>query len=125
LFICNGISYYQAAIKHIADSYPSAVFYLFTDDIDWIKNNMGVFKTVTDKINVISRKGLSAEDDLYMMSLCKHNITSNSTFSWWGAYLNTFKNKIMIAPEEWTSNPVINKYIQTSLLNNFILIRNI
>tara|TARA_R110000782_G_scaffold168374_1_gene260445 strand:+ start:2607 stop:3362 length:756 start_codon:yes stop_codon:yes gene_type:complete len=83
------MEYYNEAIKH----FSNANFIVFSDDIEWCKEN---FKG--DEFTFIH------EDDyieLYLMSMCKHNIIANSSFSWWGSYLNQNKDKIVISPDNW------------------------
>jgi hypothetical protein len=60
-------------------------------------------------------------EDLYLMSICKHNITANSTFSWWGAWLNTYDNKVVLTPEKWYVNGLAEKDL---LPDNWIKISN-
>lgn len=84
------IDYYLNAIDYF-DGYE---FLVFSDDIEWCK------KTFTDsKFTFV--EGQTDEQDLYLMSLCEHNIIANSTFSWWGAWLNSNLNKIVIYPNKW------------------------
>lgn len=84
------LSYIEEAIKKIGyDNH----FFIFTDDKEWVKKNLKL-KNMT----------IVNEDDykeLWIMSLCKNNIISNSTFSWWGSYININKNKRIIAPSIW------------------------
>ena len=85
----QSIDYYNKAMEN----FPNSNFIIFSDDIEWCKEN---FKG--DKFTFIH------EDDyieLYLMSMCQHNIIANSTFSWWGAWLNKNKNQIVIAPSNW------------------------
>ena len=91
-------SYYKNALRIINNRVSSPYFYIFSDDIAWVKENWRFPQNVTyadfnfpDKI----------EEDLILGSLCKHNIIANSTFSWWSAWLNNNKNKIVIAPNKW------------------------
>jgi len=70
------------------------VFVVFSDDIQWCKDN---FKMD----NVIFVENEKDYVELYLMSLCKHNVTSNSSFSWWGAWLNDNSNKIVVGPRNW------------------------
>lgn len=70
---------------------------LFSDDIEWAKQNM----QIKNGIFVDWNKSIDSWQDMYLMSLCKHNIIANSSFSWWGAWLNTNPNKIVIAPQQW------------------------
>jgi hypothetical protein len=97
--------YYEKAIKLVMDKVENPVFYVFSDDINWVQLNM--FKT--DDINLIFVITSSEEEDLFLMSKCKHNIIANSSFSWWGAYLNEYINKIIVAPKIWYKNIEANK----------------
>jgi hypothetical protein len=91
--------YYDKAINKILSLYPNAFFYIFSDDAAWVGKN---FKTISDRKEVVNfNSGFNSFEDMRLMSLCKHNIISNSTFSWWGAYLNTNPKKIVICPEKW------------------------
>jgi hypothetical protein len=91
------ISYYQQAIEVIKSREPGSMFYFFSDDIDWTKNNFQI-PNANFVSGDITKNHL---DDLYLMSLCKHNIIANSSFSWWGAWLNNNPRKIVIAPQKW------------------------
>lgn len=75
-------------------------FYIFSDDINWCKSNFNFL----DKYNTMYidwNKDQNSYKDMQLMSECKHNIIPNSTFSWWGAWLNQNKNKIVIVPKYW------------------------
>lgn len=89
--------YYQKAMDRIRESVPDAVFYMFSNDTDWVK------KHFTGKDCVVAEG--STEDtgyqDLYLMSLCQHHIIANSSFSWWGAWLGGNPQKKVIAPDRW------------------------
>lgn len=86
--LCS-LSYYESAIDLLGNDKE---YYVFSDDIEWCK-------TVFDKrFNFVS--GLYDWEEMYLMSKCKHNIIANSTFSWWGAWLNKNDNKV-IAPKTW------------------------
>ena len=71
---------------------------MFSDDIAWAKHNI---KREGFLFYYISDKSISSSEDIILMSLCKHNIIANSTFSWWGAWLNTNVDKIVISPKKW------------------------
>jgi hypothetical protein len=88
----QNIDYYKRAYDIINDN--SINILVFSDDINWCKDN---FKF--DNITYI--EGEKNIVDMYIMSLCKHNIIANSSFSWWGAWLNNNKNKKVIAPVNW------------------------
>lgn len=95
--ICS-LEYYQKAISSIAEKIPSPVFFIFSDDLKWCEENL--------KINwpIVFVDGNKGYEDLIMMSRCKHNIIANSSFSWWGAWLNVNSKKMVIAPQRWFSN---------------------
>ncbi|MDB5228753.1 MAG: hypothetical protein JWN78_2946, partial [Bacteroidota bacterium] len=91
--------YYNNAIAHIAGKIALPYFFIFTDDITWVKEN---FKTNYPFEIVDSNQSPgSGYIDMQLMSLCKHNIICNSTFSWWSAWLNKHPEKIVIAPSNW------------------------
>lgn len=85
------MDYYNQAIDEIG---RDKHFVVFSDDIAWCKEN---FKD----LNVTFIEGNKDYQDLYLMSLCKNNITANSTFSWWGSYLNMNPNKKVVTPNIW------------------------
>jgi len=90
--------YYDLAIKHIVKKVPNPHFYCFSDNIEWIKNNLIIDCPVT----YVSHNEESKDyEDLWLMTRCKHYIIANSTFSWWGAWLNPDASKIIIAPKNW------------------------
>lgn len=91
------IEYYQRAINYINSHVKEPVYYVFSDDIEWCKSNLPAINTTFIDWN----NGSSNWQDMFLMSQCKHNIVANSSFSWWGAWLNAFVNKIVIAPQVW------------------------
>ena len=98
-------TYYSNAIKEVSKNYSNPKFFIFTDDLDWIhKNNLiksnYVFVNINQKINSFL--------DMQLMSLCKVNIIANSSFSWWGAWLNNNIDKTIFAPKDWFSDKSIN-----------------
>lgn len=92
-----GLGYYKEAIQMIRTKVSVDVrFCVFSDDQDWCKSNI-----VLDATYVDWNSGKDAWQDMYLMSLCHHNIIANSSFSWWGAWLNNNPNKLVIAPQRW------------------------
>ncbi|WP_417427757.1 alpha-1,2-fucosyltransferase [Halpernia sp.] len=92
------LNYYYKAITIIKEKIENPVFFIFSDDINWAKENL----KIEDKIYFVDFNDASTNyEDLKLMSSCKHNIIANSSFSWWGAWLNNNKNKIVIAPNKW------------------------
>jgi len=96
------LDYYEKAVKYIIERVDKPVFYVFSDDPEW---GMGHFKIEYPILFINHNKGKDYED-LRLMSLCKHNIIANSTFSWWGAWLNKNPQKIVIAPAKWFENDI-------------------
>lgn len=91
------LSYYKTAMEKILESAPDAHFFVSSDDIDWAKENFPKEYPVT----FVSSPDIPDYEEMILMSLCKHNIIANSTFSWWGAWLNANPKKIVIAPKHW------------------------
>ena len=79
-------------------------FFIFSDDQKWVKDNFKIKYPIAFIDHNASKKDY---EDLRLMSLCKHNIIANSSFSWWGAWLNSNPKKIVIAPKEWFADPSI------------------
>lgn len=99
-FPLMGVDYFQKAIDHFSDKEYN--FLIISDDIEWCKN---IF---SEGDNVRFSKGVDDFVDLCLMSLANHNIISNSSFSWWGAYLNTNPSKKVIAPNNWFKDKSVN-----------------
>ncbi len=92
------IAYYESAIKYITERVTDPVFFVFSDDIDWVKSHINI----SNKAHFIEHnKGQNSYCDMQLMSLCKHHIIANSSFSWWGAWLGSNPEKIVIAPQQW------------------------
>ncbi|MCI9489919.1 MAG: hypothetical protein HFG97_07900 [Dorea sp.] len=91
--------YYLNAIDYMRQKKPNAVFCFFSDDIEWVKHNIKEDYALYIEKNMF----IQYYDwyDMYLMSICKHNIIPNSTFGWWGAWLNQNPEKIVIAPSKW------------------------
>ena len=102
-----GMDYYRLAVKYITKKVRDTHFYVFSDDetvASEMANSLGLNYTLINH-----NKGMESYKDMYLMTKCKHNITANSSFSWWGAWLNGNKDKIVVAPKEWNmNNPSIN-----------------
>ena len=96
-----GLDYYERAASHIIDKVENPMFFVFSDDLDWVKQ-----QEITKGAPVTYVSGNIGDfsfEDMILMQYCKHNIIANSSFSWWGAWLNTNKDKIVIAPQKWTT----------------------
>lgn len=95
------IYYYQKAIEYMKEKIKEPKFYIFSNDLEWCKKNLNLSED--ESILVEGNFGEKSYIDIQLMSRCKHNIIPNSSFSWWGAWLNQNVNKIVIAPERWFS----------------------
>lgn len=92
----TGVDYYKAAVGKISKQVKNPNLYVFSDDSDWCKKNLKFTQSTT----YISHNTDGAED-MRLMRECRHNIIANSSFSWWGAWLNTNSDKIVIGPKQW------------------------
>lgn len=97
------LSYYYDALDVLESKIGKFTIFIFSDDIKWTKKN---FRYTKYPINYISEEDAilinkNAYEDLWLMKHCKHNIISNSTFAWWGAWLNENPEKIVISPRRW------------------------
>jgi len=95
LNICTE-GYYKRGMRYIAEHVTNPVFYIFSDDIDWIKANVKFEHSVK-----YMDSGNPGHEDFRLMYNCKHFVISNSTFSWWASYLPDNPEKIVIAPSFW------------------------
>lgn len=97
--ICT-LDYYKNAIKIINENIDNPKFYIFSNDIAWCKENL----KLENVVYVLGNDGDSSYKDMQLMSLCKHNIIANSSFSWWGAWLNNNPSKVVVAPNKWLND---------------------
>ena len=96
-----GLDYYQAAIEYIKERISLPYFIIFSDDIAWVKEHL----KINDPHQYVDFNiGVESHNDMHLMSLCKHHIIANSSFSWWGAWLNPNTEKIVLAPKIWFAN---------------------
>jgi hypothetical protein len=94
--LCD-IHYYERALVEIKKIYPTVRLYIFSDDIAWARESL----KFDSPMIFVSRPELNSVEELSLMSLCKHQIIANSSFSWWAAWLNQNNKKIVIAPSRW------------------------
>ncbi len=103
------LEYYDNAIKYFGRHLKDPSYYIFSDDLNWVKDNLKA-KAPMQFVDV--EGGNKDYMELDMMSRCSHNIIANSSFSWWGAFLNKNPDKIVIAPRQWVVPPDVNARIQ-------------
>jgi Glycosyl transferase family 11. len=97
--------YYKKAIHIIENRIQKPHFFIFSDDPVWVRENMNTGYPTT----IVDINGPESDrEDLRLMSLCKHHIIANSSFSWWGAWLSSNPDKMVIAPNKWFNDPRIN-----------------
>jgi hypothetical protein len=92
-------NYYQNAFQYIIGHIKNPKFYVFTDNKQWVERNIHNIEYTLIDWNPIS--GVDNYIDMQLMTYCKHNIIANSTYSWWGAWLNHNPQKIVIGPQKW------------------------
>jgi Glycosyl transferase family 11 len=100
--IALSLSYYLAGIRFMQDHFADLTFFVFSDDIPWARAHM------PNGLKVIFVEGngdAGSHEDLRLMSACRHHIIANSSFSWWGAWLNPYSDKLVYAPKNWLLRP--------------------
>lgn len=98
--VCS-LEYYQHCVKNISAHVDNPEYFVFSDEPDWVKKHLQLDGKVTVVDNNTPEMPVW---DLWLMSKCKHNIIANSSFSWWGAWLNSNPDKIVFAPKQWFSD---------------------
>ncbi|WP_437880300.1 alpha-1,2-fucosyltransferase [Pseudomonas sp. LRF_L74] len=93
-----GLDYYRGAVSHFLEKPTAPVFFIFSDDLAWVKENL---KIPAQAFYIEHNTGVESYNDMRLMAGCKHNVIANSSFSWWGAWLNDNLDKIVIAPKIW------------------------
>jgi hypothetical protein len=96
-------AYYRGAVEQILQATNREhTVYLFSDDCNWARENI----KLPCNIRIVDHNDMkTAHEDLRLMSLCEHQVASNSTFSWWAAWLNANPKKIVVVPEKWFAEP--------------------
>lgn len=100
----NGVcplSYFETAIRYISARVDAPHFFVFSDDMDWVRANLNIDHPCR---YVDHNRSTESFNDMRLMSLCRHHIIANSSFSWWGAWLNPRDDKMVIAPKKWFAN---------------------
>ena len=120
------IEYYEEAIKHIALKVKNPKFFIFTEDHEWVKNNINIPFPHSHVVYKEGKESIGRDywELLQLMSLCDHFIIANSTFSWWGAWLSENNNKLIISPDPWFQS---RRILDINTINNQhsrILIKN-
>lgn len=112
-------AYYLSALEYLRNRVGDIQVYIFSDDIAWCKNE---YSDIENLIFIDDSISTSQHTDMEMMRNCKHFVIANSTFSWWGAWLADYANKIVISPKKWFVDSKINENIMTALMKECILL---
>jgi len=96
------LDYYHRAIDLIRQRFDDPVFFIFSDDIEFARKNLPAGMR---QVFVEGNDDLSSHEDLRLMAACQHHIIANSSFSWWGAWLNPSSEKVVVAPRHWLLSP--------------------
>lgn len=92
-----GVDYYEKAVSEIENQIENPQFFIFSDDEQWCRDNI---VPITKNGEVVNLKSENKDvEELLLMSFCKHNIIANSSYSWWGAWLNKNGEKKVVSPE--------------------------
>lgn len=91
------VSYYKNAKSYIESKVDNPYYIIFTDDSEWVRKHLDFGNNVF----FVQEEGLQDYEELFVMSRCTHSIIANSTFSWWGAWLNQNEDKIVVGPRQW------------------------
>ena len=110
------IEYYKKAIEFIANKVNDPFFFIFSDDVDWVRKELNL-KYPNEYVS--GNVGKQSYIDMQLMSRCKHNIIANSSFSWWGAWLNKNPDKFIIAPLKWFANEKMNSKTEYLIPNTW------
>jgi hypothetical protein len=98
------LDYYHQAIARLTSTVRRPEFFVFSDDIPWVREHLVMDWPVT----YVTHNGEARDyEDMRLMSRCKHHIIANSTFSWWGAWLCRHPGKMVLAPRRWLNDPTI------------------
>jgi len=118
--LCS-LEYYKEAIQRINSLTSSKnTFFLFSDDLEWMNKH---FKgLISDYVLVNHNQKIHDSEEMFLMSLCNHNIIANSSFSWWGGWLNQAEDKIIISPKEWMMDRQKNSQAIKIIPDNWIKI---
>lgn len=107
--VCS-IQYFKKAIELLTNKLKNPTFFIFSNDIKWAKENLKINKSIN--LHFVYNKGENSDiTDFLQMLHCKHGIISNSTFSWWAAWLIENKSKNIVAPKDWYKSQKMNSTI--------------
>ena len=110
-----GLEYYRNAMQHIEQSIPNPTYFVFSDDKAYVK------EVFSGKQHIIIIENVPYDyEELFLMSYCNHHIIANSSFSWWGAWLNDSSKKQVIAPARWFATIEMNNQTESLIPPSWI-----
>lgn len=112
------MDYYDRAMSYMKSAITDPIFFLFTDDWQWAQSVLPASSRM-QHVRIMSNSAIA---DLQLMRSCKHQIVANSTFSWWGAWLNDNTDKIVAAPTLWYLDPLKNKEVRYLVPDSWVRI---
>ncbi|MGN6475680.1 MAG: alpha-1,2-fucosyltransferase [Flavipsychrobacter sp.] len=116
--VCD-MEYYRSGIRYLNTNVDEPYYFVFSDDVEWAKSN---FLPLFSNMEIVQgNHGDDSWQDMHLMSLCKHNIIANSSFSWWAAWLNANPNKIVVAPGKWFATPELNNDIRQRIPTDWLI----
>lgn len=101
LFGVVNLDYYRRALSHIEDRVPNPKFFVFSDDMEWARQNL---ELPGQPVFVDHTGPDTSAEDIRLVRACRHNVIANSSFSWWGAWLGEHEEKKVVSPSTWTSD---------------------
>jgi len=102
------LDYFRNAAELVASKCnESPTFFVFSDEPNWVIENFAL----DFPVQIVSHNGADRNfEDIFLMSRCRHNITANSSFSWWGAWLNPNPGKVVVCPDRWFADPKLQNH---------------
>ncbi len=104
--ICS-LSYYEEGLKLLREKLGTFSLFVFSDDIAWAEQNTPSITPPGIAVIYVSKGSIPDYEELILMSHCSHHIIANSSYSWWGAWLNPKSNKVVIGPKKWLANETV------------------
>lgn len=104
----SGSDYYAKAMAYVKEKISNPYLLVFSDDIEWVEENVD-FQL---EHQIISGQGYSDREELELMSMCRNHIIANSTFSYWGAWLDPNREKVVVSPRGWRPKIIPDTWVQ-------------
>lgn len=113
------VEYFKRSMDLLRDQFSNIHFYIFSDDIEWAKN---AFNDNPSFLFVENKGYLKDHEEIMLMSLCNHHVISNSTYSWWGAWLGSYSSKLVLTPCKWFSDRILHSQSSDLIPSNWLKI---